>query len=231
MAITTEHTNENSLHHCWLVRHGQRLDELPNAREQPWFQDNENRQRYPLDPPLTEKGSEQANSSAATFLEKVGPDHGLTCIFVSPLHRTLKTSLEFAKKLNLPLVVVVGLAECTAACRSGPIVENEEGDWILPSRNNIFLTKQEIRELCSEVEISFHESNLRFQKTLNLLVQENPRCMCITHREGIRPLASYGEKLGYCHIQQVKFSVDSKNKNVAMTKNKTIFTGFKKQKK
>ena len=75
--------------------------------------------RYPLDPPLTEKGSEQAKRSADHFLKEVGLDHGLTHIFVSPLHRTLKTSLEFAKKLNLPLVVVVGLAECTAACRYG----------------------------------------------------------------------------------------------------------------
>ena len=68
-----------------------------------------------MDPPLTERGSEQARLAALNFNQQF-PDgsHNLLFIFTSPLHRAFKTALEFAKVLNLPLVVVAGLSECSA---------------------------------------------------------------------------------------------------------------------
>jgi len=223
---------ETVMHKCWLVRHGQRLDEVPNAGEEPWFRVYENRvKRYPLDAPLTEKGSRQAKASATKFLEQFSGEHGLERIFVSPLHRTLKTALEFAKALDLPLVVVPGLAACTAACQGGPIVEDKFGNLTLPSAGNVFLTKAEMRELCDGVDLTFHDSNLRYGQTLELLVKQNPRSMCVTHREGIRPLAACNPKeVGYCHITEADFEVDSK-KRIKFSKSKTIFGGFKKDKK
>lgn len=220
----------NSEHVCFLVRHGQRLDELRGWRNSEWFQDRFNlERRYPLDPPLTETGSKQAQSAANIFLENV-ENHQLTCIFTSPLHRTLKTALEFAKILNLPLIIVPGLASCTAACRSGPIRKDPEGNLSLPSRGNIFLTKQEMRDLCEGVELTFHDSNLNFNETLDLLIQENTNCICVTHREGIRPFLTNRTRIGYCHIQELHLGFEN-NKWWGIQSQRTVFEGYEKNKK
>lgn len=192
---------------CWAVRHGERLDEVELTDEQGrWF--HENRNRYPLDAPLTERGQEMAALAAERFVEDIGEyNHGLDVIYSSPLHRCVLTAFEFAKRLYLPIIIVPGLAACTAACqRYGPIVTDENGTWTLKKLDNDFLTKEEIRELLEGVDVAFLEDEevFSFFGAVTRLISTTSRCMIVTHREGIRYMDSRRGKRGYCHIMEFK---------------------------
>lgn len=231
--------NDGNSHVCWLVRHGERADadnRMKEFKKSEWLQNNPH--RYPLDVPLTEVGREQARRSARTFLQK-HPEHDLDIIYASPLHRALCTAVEFAKILELPLCIVPGLAVCSWWCETrGPIVENSNGEWILQNDteyHNVFLTRDEIVELCEDLEVSFHDSNVDYMETMNILIPNNPRCMCVLHREGIRDMINEDRRLGYCHIEQLNYTFHNDVKTIFggktnMMEYKTVFAGFNKNK-
>merc|ERR1719495_203895 len=105
------HSENVASSQCFLVRHGQRLDAVDKGNV--WFRKNPH--RYPLDPPLTKRGSDMAKVSAKAFVQN-NPKIKLKCVYSSPLHRAFMTAYEFAKALELPLVLVPGLA-CAEACK------------------------------------------------------------------------------------------------------------------
>jgi len=228
--------NDGNTHVCWLVRHGQRADEVLGFRESEWALNNTN--RWPLDVPLTELGHEMAMQGALNF-QKSFPEnsHGLEVIFTSPLHRALRTALQFAKVLKLGLCIVPGLADCTAWCSSkGPIMQDSEGNLTLPNdryNNNVFLTNTELRNLCEDVEVSFYPLNLDYMSTLNMLVTNYPRSMCVCHREGIRDAVGKGGRLQYVHIEQLNYNFqrDVKKIYIENLEHGTLFKGFPKPKR
>jgi len=231
--------HDGNSHVCWLVRHGERADSdsiKEEFKESEWLRSNPH--RYPLDVPLTEVGREQARRAARIFLQK-HPEHDLDIIYASPLHRALCTAVEFAKILQLPLCIVPGLAVCSWWCETrGPIIESaKSGNWILANCefNNVFLTRSEIVELCEDLEVSFHDSNHDYMETMNILVPNNPRCMCVLHREGIRDIINEDRRLGYCHIEQLNYTFHNDVKtilggNTNTLEHRTVFAGFNKNK-
>lgn len=214
---------------CFLVRHGERLDEVRGTRwSDKWFQENPH--RYPLDPPLTKNGQGMAKQAANTFLENHNHDLeilGLTCIYSSPLHRTLLTAYEFAKALKLPIIIVPGLACTAAAMRYGPIIEKPGGTLALKQRvgqgENVFLTCEEMRELCPQVNISIRKDLLGgiylhdFENVVLKLAEESKgrAFMCVGHREGIRHFQGYFDKhwrAHYCHTCRIFLDLNEENK-------------------
>ena len=112
----------------------------------------ENPHRYPLDPPLTKRGSKMAKISANEFKKNHG-DVSLSCVFTSPLHRAFMTAYEFAKTLDLPLVIVPGLA-CAAACQQfGPIITKSDGTMALKKK---VVNQCHFFSLSKPAEVQFH---------------------------------------------------------------------------
>jgi len=204
---------------CFLVRHGQRLDAV--AKSDDWFRENPH--RYPLDPPLTKRGSKMAKISANEFKKNHG-DVSLSCVFTSPLHRAFMTAYEFAKTLDLPLVIVPGLA-CAAACQQfGPIITKSDGTMALKKKvycrkgliENVFLTLEEVQAMCPEVEVSIRTDLMggqrleEFEKTIFALARESDPILVVAHREGIYhffdELGEEVQKALYC--QTIKLDLD-----------------------
>ena len=89
----------------FLVRHGERLDEVPDPKiknDRPWW-----------DPPLTTNGAQQAAAAG----EQLRVEHERTpfsVVLASPCVRTIQTASHIAAALKLPVALVPGLA-CAAA--------------------------------------------------------------------------------------------------------------------
>ena len=89
-----------------LVRHAERLDEVPDAavqNDRPWW-----------DPPITTKGIQQSRA-AGERLRELHAQRAFEYVMVSPCARTIQTASHIAAALRLPLVLVPGLSECAAA--------------------------------------------------------------------------------------------------------------------
>ena len=124
--------NEDGGMHCdmFLVRHAQRIDETDEGPR--WRAENADRW---FDPPLTDAGKRQSAAAAAQLLRymnardvglggastgtaggsRATPEIPFSCVYCSPLLRTLQTAVEFGRVFGLPVVPVAGLATCTAA--------------------------------------------------------------------------------------------------------------------
>jgi len=219
--------SEDATSICYLVRHGQRLDAV--SRSDPWFKKNPH--RYPLDPPLTERGSDMAKESAKAFVEAHPMIKSeLKCVYASPLHRAFMTAYEFAKALDLPLVIIPGLA-CTEAQKVyGPIVKKPDGTMALAEKiklrhgeiENVFLTLEEIKAYCPEVEVSLNEELMggralsNFEDILYELSSDSNPILVVAHREGIYhacdQLQKEKKKAYYC--QTVRIDLDPSKKKL-----------------
>merc|ERR1719376_1052914 len=92
-----------------------------------------------------------ANISANKF-KKNHDDVTLSCVYTSPLHRAFMTAYEFAKILELPLVIVPGLA-CAEACKQfGPIITKSDGTMALKKKIRLDLDVQNGKPLGVEID-------------------------------------------------------------------------------
>jgi len=216
---------------CFIVRHGERLDEV--SKTDKWFK--KNLHRYPLDPPLTQRGSAMAQESAKAFLKthKIELENlDLKCIYTTPLHRTIKTAYEFAKILKLPIVLVPGLL-CTEAMRSyGPICIQKDGLMTMtkpviypgyPKTPNVLMTLEEIQEIVPDVKISMRKDLMGgvdikdYEDVIFKLASEceGPAFLVVNHREGIRHFQGYfSESWRPKYCQTVKLVLNTINKGV-----------------
>ena len=125
----------------YMVRHGERIDETRAGDE--WIQ--QNRDRW-FDPPLTERGKEQASRAAEKMRAFVG-DEAFDRVFSSPLVRCLETSAEFGKVLGLPVLPIPGLSTCTAAYK-------RHGDA------QSLVSAVEARGFCPGVDVNEYDSRI-----------------------------------------------------------------------
>merc|ERR550534_21351 len=127
-----------------------------------------------------------ANISANKF-KKNHDDVTLSCVYTSPLHRAFMTAYEFAKILELPLVIVPGLA-CAQACQThGPIITKSDGTMALKKKvyrrkgliENVFFTLEEVQAMCPDVEVSMRTDLMggqlleEFEKVIYALAKES----------------------------------------------------------
>merc|ERR1719499_1015836 len=169
-----------------------------------------------------------ANISANKFKKNHG-DVTLSCVYTSPLHRAFMTAYEFAKILELPLVIVPGLA-CAQACQThGPIITKSDGTMALKKKvysrkgliENVFLTLEEVQAMCPDVEVSMRIDLMggqrleEFEKVIYALAKESNSnsILVVAHREGIYHffdmLDREIQKALYC--QTVRLDLDVEN--------------------
>lgn len=163
-----------------MVRHAQRVDETPQARE--WFSQCGKDMYH--DPPITRLGHQQARGAGAVLANT----HSLagTVVMTSPLQRCVETASHIALALQSPLQVVNGLGECAAAirCRLAEkrFIDDEHVAKIVPSQVQILRRDQQ--------SSSFESTMLRLSETmLNTATppqSEKPlHIIVVTHREGL----------------------------------------------
>ncbi|CAM9782812.1 unnamed protein product [Discosporangium mesarthrocarpum] len=107
----------------WLVRHGERIDEVSGKEGDKWRRSSIARKRW-FDPPLTFAGHQQATQAglylaAMSFNQSEERERsGFTRVYTSPLLRAVQTAVRVSESLGgLPIQVVTGLCECAASVR------------------------------------------------------------------------------------------------------------------
>jgi len=202
-----------------LVRHAERLDEVPDAavqNDRPWW-----------DPPITTKGIQQSRA-AGERLRELHAQRAFEYVMVSPCARTIQTASHIAAALRLPLVLVPGLSECAAAIHkyglaafapdaasSGSAGSSNATRRGRPSKEG-FLTPAEALRYCA-AGVEFRDAPQRydedFETCISRLARAAPgeRLLVVTHREGIRDLVamcgvSTRYKLPYCALSKFEFS-------------------------
>jgi len=182
----------------WLIRHGQRYDEVPgndwdSICQSRWF-----------DPPLTVTGGKQAHK-VGQFL--VAQDIKFSAIYVSPLLRTMQTAEPIGRALNLPLQPVFGISHCAAAVEA------------IGLKKVPFLTPKDFSKHCPTAKIEkFDTTYENFTDSCSRLAQKHmsstqEHVIIVTHREGIRDmtLMASGKRLigiPYCAIAKFQYIED-----------------------
>ncbi|CAF1431649.1 unnamed protein product [Didymodactylos carnosus] len=198
-------TKQTGTVRLYLVRHGERLDEVPGNT----FYKNCGEQWY--DPPLTEMGKRQAYYTATylkSILQNLPP-----VLYVSPLSRTVQTAVEIANYLNSFIELVAGLAHCAAAFQSGGVLLQQSS----------FLSESDIVTLCPTIKLGEYEW-IDTDTFMNCIIRlcvisgANSEVVCVTHREGIRDLSKSnlcvsGKKIQYtpyCCIAKFTYNLETK---------------------
>merc|ERR1719159_560747 len=96
-----------------MVRHGERLDEVPGND---WRQQCQRCPERWFDPPLTDEGKRQAAYAASQLHSQVG-NMTFDVIQCSPLQRCVSTAAYFSQAFGVPIRLVAGLGECCAAMK------------------------------------------------------------------------------------------------------------------
>ena len=194
----------------WIVRHGQRFDEVRGNNWRAvcgdaWF-----------DPPLTAKGKEQAEGAARqlqAFLTQKGADASFDEVFCSPLQRCVSTAEPFSQLFGVPIRIVHGVGECCAALRG----HMRDGDaWKTSPMYNALQSMEQLQALCPDA--IFAEPDDVVDQYLGRggdtccgrLAQGKRRILVVTHREGIRDLTELaGNRMRntpYCASAKFGFS-------------------------
>lgn len=200
----------------WVVRHGERFDEVPgndwyNTCGDMWF-----------DPPLTEKGRRQAEGSASKLEQLVGCGY-FDRIYCSPLQRCVSTAAPFSAKFRAPVVLCAGLGECCAALRGQSLELGNNGSFVVGFTRNMLRHGEsvplksisELEQLCSEAEFGSADGVIdEYLPCVERLAGAHSRVLIVTHREGIRDLikaAGYDGRIKtpYCCIAQFRFDDQS----------------------
>lgn len=195
-----------------MVRHGQRIDETKEGQE--WQKENVKRW---YDPPLTRTGHDQAAEAGKKLLKYFGDVDPLpfTCVYASPLIRTMQTASEIAAVLSLPVQPDAGLATCTSAFK-------KRGEKLQK-----LCTHSDVKDqLKASIEYYNHEYTHGFEKTLEVIAENEFRrqslepgtvhnVLVVTHREGQRDMSVIaGEpfaKTPYCGISVFDFIQERTN--------------------
>eukprot|EP00449_Zooxanthella_nutricula_P031222 CAMPEP_0198493564 /NCGR_PEP_ID=MMETSP1462-20131121/4096_1 /TAXON_ID=1333877 /ORGANISM="Brandtodinium nutriculum, Strain RCC3387" /LENGTH=332 /DNA_ID=CAMNT_0044222261 /DNA_START=115 /DNA_END=1109 /DNA_ORIENTATION=+ len=175
-------------HACevFVVRHGERLDEVPGPERDRWMRACGERS---FDPPLTARGQRQAFDSARMlFVRLQAVPKPFDVIYTSPLQRCVSTAAAFAEVFGLPMRVVPALGECCAALRAKNKLSQPRWERLM--------TPEDLSRLCPTVtflepDTVPDELYLSAAATCaGRLARGRERLLVVTHREGIRSLAA-----------------------------------------
>lgn len=182
----------------YIVRHGERLDEVPDNT---WYREQCAKSHgRTYDPPLTDQGKKQAQG-AAKFISTKALE--VDVLYTSSLIRCVSTAAIIASDLKLKVVAFDALAECAAAVRERSLA------------GTALASDQELVTLVQEGDATFlhrHASPAsRFRQALVELCERHAgRTLLIcAHREAIRDLlAEQGgtARLGYCAVAGFEYN-------------------------
>eukprot|EP01084_Bolivina_argentea_P083853 151800_1 len=220
----------------WLIRHGERMDEVHTNESQRWARDTSRNRLF--DPPLTQNGLKQATERGYILLKhlskyKIYKNYYPKYIYSSPTQRTIGTAMKIAQVLNLTIKIIPGLSSCAAAVQKGELnktnIDKYDGHhhWELYLKkcgfisqtylsNCNFLTKQEIVETFGKngVKILFDYKYIdTFTNCVQRLVNnsETNIVLAVTHREGIKYLDNILQfsHIPYCKVAKYRFVTNS----------------------
>jgi len=164
----------------WIVRHGERVDETPDAFK--WRAATPKSRQF--DPPLTEAGRSQSQEAVAVLRGQ-----GFDRIYASPCARTLATAQEISSGLGgLPVTVVPALAECAAVVKKRGLDRLD------------FLSTTDQSTMCPAIDSVAEGAPKTFEGACDWLASQSEKVLVVSHREGIRDLAHERLKLPYCAI-------------------------------
>ena len=171
----------------WIVRHGERVDEVDKT----WTGENRH------DPPLTSRGMEQA-MKAANFLRSLEGKVRFERIHSSPLVRALQTAERISDAINLPVRVNNGLGYFAAQTALYETRNKRKPPFV-----------QDIERCCPLMKVDKIHDRMHSDpmKTLCDIV-ENTKAgydtLIVAHRECIRdlldPEQAMKERLPYCTV-------------------------------
>eukprot|EP00802_Teleaulax_amphioxeia_P007622 Tamp_07629.p1 GENE.Tamp_07629~~Tamp_07629.p1 ORF type:complete len:339 (-),score=53.17 Tamp_07629:1447-2403(-) len=214
----------------WVVRHGERVDEVPGVR---WDKCGKTNPQW-FDPALTGRGHEHAAGVADAIRDKLGGKCPFDVIYTSPLVRTVQTAEKFSERLGIPIEVVPGLCTCAAAIKREGLVQREGRLWLQKSGLPL-QTTEELKRLSpnatyteartnvdnAAITCSFAEclENLcetalrsgRSEAATGQTASQPRRIMLVAHREGIRELSRVAEgsaitNTPYCCVGIFRYS-------------------------
>jgi broad specificity phosphatase PhoE len=160
----------------WLVRHAHRLDFI----EPDWFNDAV----YPYDPPLSEEGSDRANSLLMAF-DRIPIERILT----SPFLRTIQTAAPLARERNLPIRLEWGLCEWLCQDWTVELPETNPVDELLQNYPNIDATYKSLVLPCYPETIA--ELDARLASIAHKLVRHNRQHqLAIAHKGSVVGIAA-----------------------------------------
>eukprot|EP00035_Acanthoeca_spectabilis_P025646 m.459314 g.459314 ORF g.459314 m.459314 type:complete len:247 (+) comp21717_c0_seq1:186-926(+) len=207
----------------WLVRHGERADEVdgPEARAAEAACPD-------YDPPLTRTGLEQAQE-AAKWIKATMTKRGVDSIdelLVSPLRRTMLTAAPISEVLGLPVSICPVLAESAMAVsqRHGIFIE-ENGGMVLRRTKEPLMTHDEIvalaggaggavsddivtvREPEGAKKVKWpHKAASLYRRALE---HKHEHVLWVTHRESFRHLlVDQRLKIPYCGVALLRRRAD-----------------------
>ena len=100
---------------AWIVRHGERVDEVPGVR---WDKCGKTNPQW-FDPALTGRGHEHAAGVADAIRDKFGVECPFDVIYTSPLVRTVQTAEKFSEVPAAPVAPPCVRAQASHG-RGGP---------------------------------------------------------------------------------------------------------------
>lgn len=188
-AATAATMASSALCEVYIVRHGERVDEVPGAEQQQWLQSLCGADRF--DPPLTRRGVQQAAESARTLRQLLhGQVQPFEAVYCSPLLRCVQTAEHFSAIFGIPITLVGGLGECCAAL----LATNPKAARRWPR----LLPLEALMQRCPAASFTAPDATFpeRFLSTPPLrtcagrLAQGRPRVLLVSHRESIRALVA-----------------------------------------
>jgi len=189
--------------HVWLLRHGERVDEVSWK----WHDDPINSTYEWWDPPLTKKGKVQAVAAGKllkTIMEQ--QEFKFETIAVSPLSRTLMTAECVTSEINQDVQVIAGVSECCA------VVEAKGIAAMIPE----FPPLERIQEICPNLNISDYQLIPEsFSDTATRLAIPGKHILLVTHREGIRLFKKTIQNIPYCLTVHFMYNVQTQKWAIA----------------
>eukprot|EP01147_Barroeca_monosierra_P001859 gene1859-4956_t len=182
----------------YIVRHGQRLDEVPHNS---WVTQCSSGHGRLYDPPLTSIGEMQARDAAA-FIANQSIDADI--LYTSSLTRCVSTAAVIAKELNLKVSPCDVLAECAAAVRERTLLKTS------------FASDQEIATLIPP-DLCLPRYTMPVNTFRSALVELCRRhygrsFLICAHREAIRDLLAeqyLTAKVEYCAVVAFRYDFDN----------------------
>ena len=203
-------TKETEECEVYIVRHGERLDEVGGPAMIQWAASLTN---DGFDPPLTDQGFAQAQDAALALHRQMQSLPPFDVIFCSPLQRCVRTAEAFSALFKLPIRLVPALGECCAALVS----TNRKSELRWPN----LMPLKGLKNLCPTATFTEAHDSTKLngdgaRETFiskhftcpGRLSQGKQRILIVSHRESIRMLgrtANFPDRINTTYACIAKF--------------------------
>lgn len=193
-----------------MVRHGERLDE---SDRDAWSRMRTEATRY--DPPLTEKGWQQAVDAARRF-RGILDGAAVSAVYSSPTSRTMATAAAIAKEISISSVSpAYGLNCCAAAKQNGVASRHFDRQPTEEAMGGVAVGCWPPIGDASEVDRRSRQRRGFVESVMDLAASHAPGevIVLVTHREGLWEILRHtsGTPIaGYCCTRYFQYTHDQR---------------------